>query len=184
MTESVEYQVVRVVGSVEIRKYPLVVLATVSDSDDDAAFSILFGYISGNNEIGESIAMTAPVVSQRARGERIAMTTPVISDRVSFSFPLPGKYDLRTAPRPLDPRVKILRVPPRLVATLRFSGRAYLREVLVREEELLRVLKENGIHAHGSPFLMRYNSPFAPGFLRRNEIGVEVIDEEVAKVPP
>jgi hypothetical protein len=46
---------------------------------------------------------------------------------------------------------------------------------MAREEELLRVLKENGISTRGSPFLMRYNSPFAPGFLRRNEVGVEVV---------
>ncbi len=26
----------------------------------------------------------------------------------------------------------------------------------------------------GEPFLMRYNPPFTPGFLRRNEIGIEI----------
>lgn len=179
MTESLEYQVVRAVGPVEVRKYPLVILATVSDANDDTAFSILFRYISGNNEVGERIAMTAPVVSRSVRGERIEMTSPVISDRVSFSFALPGKFDLRTAPRPLDPRIRIAAVPPRLVAALRFSGRAYAQEVMVREKELLRVLRENGLSAKGSPFLMRYNSPFAPGFLRRNEVGVEIVEEGV-----
>ncbi len=177
MTASLEYQVVRALGPVEIRKYPLIILATVSDPNDDTAFSILFRYISGNNEAGERIAMTAPVVSQRVRGERIAMTAPVISDQASFSFALPEKYDLRTAPRPLDPRIKVVGVPARLVAVLRFSGHAYVREVIVREEELMRALKENGISTRGSPFLMRYNSPFAPGFLRRNEVGVEIVDE-------
>ncbi len=176
MAESLEYQVVRAVGPVEIRKYPLVILATVNDASDDTAFSILFSYISGNNEAGEPVAMTTPVVSQRARGERIAMTTPVISDRSSFSFALPERYDLRTAPRPLDPRIKIVGVPSRLVAALRFSGRAYDREVMIREKELLKVLLENGITTRGSPFLMRYNSPFAPGFLRRNEVGAEIVD--------
>jgi hypothetical protein len=177
MTDHIDYQVVREVGPVEVRKYPIIILATVNDPYDDTAFSILFKYISGNNEVGERIAMTAPVVSQRARGERIEMTAPVISDRASFSFALPGKYDLRTAPRPLDPRIKIIGVPARLVATLRFSGHTHAREVIAREEELLRVLKENGIKARGSPFLMRYNSPFSPGFLRRNEVGVEIVDE-------
>lgn len=176
MTEFVEYQVVRALGPVEVRKYPQIILATVSDANDDTAFSILFRYISGDNEVGERMAMTAPVVSQSVSWERIEMTSPVISDRSSFSFALPGKYDMRTAPRPLDPRIRIVGVPSRLVAALRFSGRAYAREVMVREGELLRVLKENGISARGSPFLMRYNSPFAPGFLRRNEVGVEIVE--------
>jgi hypothetical protein len=157
----------------------MVILATVSDPNDDTAFSLLFKYISGNNEGGERIPMTAPVVTQRARGERIEMTTPVISDPASFSFALPERYDLQTAPRPLDPRVRIVGVPSRLVAVLQFSGRAYAREVIVREEELLRVLRENGIGTKGSPFLMRYNSPFTPGFLRRNEVGVEVVDQDL-----
>jgi hypothetical protein len=183
MTESIDYEVIRSMGPVEIRKYPMVILATVNDPDDDTAFSILFRYISGDNEGGERIAMTAPVVSQRARGERIEMTSPVISDTASFSFALPSRYDLRTAPRPLDPRVRIIGVPSRLVAALRFSGRAYAREVIVREDELLKVLKEIGIATKGSPFLMRYNSPFAPGFLRRNEVGVEVVDQGPVAAP-
>jgi hypothetical protein len=175
MTESLEYEVVRTIGEVEIRRYPVVLLATVAESADDSAFSILFRYISGDNQAGEKIAMTAPVVSQKARGERIAMTTPVISSSSSFSFALPAKYSAATAPQPLDPRIKVEAIPSRLVAALRFSGHAYAREVIVREKELLKVLKDNGIATKGEPFLMRYNSPFAPGFMRRNEVGVEVV---------
>ncbi|NLH26447.1 MAG: heme-binding protein, partial [Methanomicrobiales archaeon] len=26
----------------------------------------------------------------------------------------------------------------------------------------------------GRPFLMRYNAPYTPGFMRRNEVGVEI----------
>jgi hypothetical protein len=177
MTETLEYQVVRPLGPVEIRRYPMVILATVKEPDDDAAFSILFRYISGDNEAGERIAMTAPVVSQRGRGERIEMTTPVITGPSSFSFALPAKYDLRSAPRPRDPRITIEVVPPRLIAVLRFSGRAYAREVIAREQELLEALKKSNVATKGSPFLMRYNSPFTPGFLRRNEVGVEVVSE-------
>ena len=175
MTESLEYEVVRKIGEVEIRRYPVVLLATVTGSNDDSGFNMLFRYISGDNLVGEKISMTAPVVSQQARGERMAMTTPVISDPSSFSFALPSKYNAATVPRPRDPRVKVEAIPSRLVAVLRFSGRTYDREVMARERELLKVLADNGITARGSPFLMRYNSPFTPGFLRRNEVGVEVV---------
>jgi hypothetical protein len=32
------------------------------------------------------------------------------------------------------------------------------------------------MQAVGAPVLMRYNSPFTPGFMRRNEVGVQVSD--------
>lgn len=174
MTQSVEYEVVRTIGSVEIRRYPSIVLATVSSSYDDTAFSILFNYISGKNDGGRQIPMTAPVISQEARGEHIEMTTPVISEGASFSFVLPPRFDAASAPRPLDQRIKVTEIPSRLVAVVRFSGRAYDREVIAHEHQLLDALRANNIRPKGSPFLMRYNSPFAPGFMRRNEVGVEV----------
>jgi DNA-binding response OmpR family regulator len=39
---------------------------------------------------------------------------------------------------------------------------------------LLKILGEAKISIVGAPFLMRYNSPFTPWFLRRNEVGVEI----------
>ncbi len=41
-------------------------------------------------------------------------------------------------------------------------------------DRLLKVLESEKIQIAGTPFLMRYNSPFTPGFLRRNEVGVEI----------
>jgi hypothetical protein len=35
-------------------------------------------------------------------------------------------------------------------------------------------LKNAGIVTAGQPFLMRYDSPWTPGFLRRNEVGMEI----------
>lgn len=180
MTESVEYQVVREIGNVEIRKYPSIILATVKSDYDDMAFSLLFRYISGQNEAGERIAMTAPVVSTGA-GVKIPMTTPVISDEASFSFVLPLKYELVNAPRPLDPRIELVSVPQRYVATLRFSGRAYQRDIIIRVKELLTELDKQSIRYRGSSFLMRYNSPFSPGFMRRNEVGVEIASEDLPR---
>jgi hypothetical protein len=87
--------------------------------------------------------------------------------------------DMSTAPRPSDPRIELVQVPPRYIAAIRFSGRAYMREVKDKETELLRWLGERSIRTNGAPFLMRYNSPFAPGFMRRNEVGVELVEEDV-----
>lgn len=180
MTETIEYEVVKTWGAVEVRRYPPVVLATVNSSYDDIAFAILFKYISGYNEAGGKLAMTAPVISP-APGERMAMTAPVLSDSEGFSFVLPTGTDIANAPRPSDARVTLSTIPSRYVATLRFSGKAYLRDVLEMEGALMKVLKEKGVGTKGRPFLMRYNSPFIPGFLRRNEVAVEIEEEEISK---
>ncbi|MDW5561756.1 MAG: heme-binding protein [Methanomassiliicoccus sp.] len=181
MTEVIDYEVVRTFDQVEIRRYPSILLATVRGQSDDSAFSILFDYISGNNRSGENMSMTAPVVSTRS-GTRMGMTAPVISDESTFSFVLPLRFDLRTAPRPADARIELVSVPPRHVAVLRFSGRAHLREIMEKERELLDWLNRRAIRVKGPPFLMRYNSPFAPGFMRRNEIGAEIFDEDISGV--
>ncbi|MBI0584535.1 MAG: heme-binding protein [Methanomassiliicoccus sp.] len=177
MTETIGYQVVRVLGKVEIRNYPPMVMATVKGGDDDRGFSILFDYISGNNEAREKVPMTAPVVSRRP-GARIEMTAPVITDERTFSFVLPQGSDMKTVPRPLDSRIELISIPSRHVAALRFSGRAYYREVVEKEDELLTVLRGQAIRTKGAPFLMRYNMPLTPGFMRRNEVGVEVDVED------
>ncbi len=107
------------------------------------------------------------------------MTAPVVSDTDGLSFVLPPGTDIRNAPLPLDGRIKLSAIPTRFVATLRFGGKAYLRDVWEKERELLKVSEEKGVGTKGTPFLMRYNSPFTPGFLRRNEVGVEVREEDI-----
>jgi len=168
----VDYSVVGRFDEVEIRRYPKIVLATVEGMSDEDSFGILFRYISGNNSPSSKIAMTAPVITTGGRG--IAMTAPVFSDASSFSFVLPSSFTLESAPEPRDGRVRIREVPDRHLAVIRFGGRS--RADVLREEEsaLLDVLAENDIQLRGEPLLMRYNSPWTPGFLRRNEIGVEV----------
>jgi hypothetical protein len=42
------------------------------------------------------------------------------------------------------------------------------------EEQLLEGLKKAAIEPVGGPFLMRYNPPWTPGFLRWNEVAVEI----------
>jgi len=39
---------------------------------------------------------------------------------------------------------------------------------------LLESLQKAGIATRGKPVLMRYNAPWTPGFLRRNEVGIEI----------
>jgi hypothetical protein len=168
MVEQIKYEVLETLGRVEIRRYPEIVVARV-DGYTDGGFNILFRFISGANVKKTKIDMTAPVIS-----ERIAMTAPVLSDDTSIAFVMPEKYTVETIPEPSDGRVKILKVPERLVAALRFSGRWTQSNFNSKTKELLDTLEKELISRKGEVFSMRYDGPFKPWFLRRNEVAVEV----------
>jgi hypothetical protein len=174
MTESVEYSVLKADGRFEVREYPAMVLVTVEGLSDNESFRILLDYISGNNGTRRRVPMTAPVISASPGGERIPMTTPVVSRQGLFAFVLPGDFTADNSPAPLDPRASLVHVPNRKLAVLRFRGRAPDRAVRDRTEDLLSKAKDSGLETVGEPFLMRYNPPFIPGFLRRNEVAVEI----------
>ncbi len=166
MVEQARYEVLRSIGKVEIRRYPRLILARV-DGYGDGGFNILFQFIRGNNRQNSKVNMTAPVVSQQ-----IEMTAPVVSETGSLAFILPEGLTVETTPEPLDDRVKIVEVPERVVAALRFSGRWSNSIFKTKSDELLQELENAGVKTIGSVFSMRYNGPFTPWFLRRNEVAV------------
>jgi len=102
------------------------------------------------------------------------MTAPIISASDSFSFAMPTSYPLESTPAPLDPRSVIERIPKRRVAVLRSSGTAPTKTIGARSHHRLDTLARHEVRTKGSPFLMRYNPPFTSGFMRLNEIGVEL----------
>lgn len=177
--EEPAYDVLRAFGNVELRQYaPYVVAEVVIDgaAEDagNAAFPILAGYIFGKNKGEKKFDMTAPV-TQTAAPVKLPMTAPVTQAAVPggghlIQFVLPKGVTLGTAPEPLDPRVRLREEPARQWAAIRYSGTwsqanydehlALLRAALVKE----------GVATNGEPVLARYNAPFTPWFLRRNEI--------------
>ena len=172
MVKKVEYQVLRTIDKVEIRKYPKLLLASVSDLSDNDAFSLLFNYISGSNQKDQKVDMTAPVLTS----EKIEMTAPVFSSKSKMSFVMPAKFTIHNIPKPSNPNVKIEELPAAKLAVIRFKGYTRQKDVNKYKNALLNVLAQNNIKTEGEPVLMRYNSPFAPGFIRRNEIGIKVVD--------
>ncbi len=168
MVEQAKYEVLKTLGKLEIRRYPRLVIARV-DGYGDRGFNILFSFITGNNRRKSKIAMTAPVVS-----ERIAMTAPVLSGTGSIAFVMPEGYTLETTPEPVDDRVKIAEIPERVVAALRFSGRWSNSIFTNKSKEMMEELKKAGIKTVGQVFSMRYDGPFTPWFMRRNEVAVTV----------
>jgi hypothetical protein len=139
------------------------------DGYGDGGFSLLFSFITGNNRQKSKIAMTAPVVS-----EQIAMTAPVLAESDSIGFVMPEGLTLETTPEPLDERVNIVEIPERVVAALRFSGRWSNSILKKKSKEILDELMKAEIETVGQVFTMRYNGPFTPWFMRRNEVAVKV----------
>jgi hypothetical protein len=168
MVDQAKYDVLREIGKAEIRRYPRLVVARV-DGYGDGGFNLLFSFITGNNRQKSNVAMTAPVVS-----EEIAMTAPVLSERGSLAFVMPEGFTLESTPEPLDDRVKIEEIPERVVAALRFSGRWSNSIFKKKSKEMLEELKKAEIETVGQVFTMRYNGPFTPWFMRRNEVAIEV----------
>jgi hypothetical protein len=168
LVETPSYEATRKLGDVEIRRYPQLFLATAKGDAD--LFGLLFRYISGANKGSSKISMTAPVITP----EEISMTSPVVTDADSMSFIVPSKYTRETIPEPTDPHITINEQPARLLAVLRFSGLARSDTVEKKKKVLLETLRRNNMETRGDVIVMRYNPPFTPWFLRRNEVAVEV----------
>jgi hypothetical protein len=177
--EEPDYQVIRQLDSnVELRQYaPYVVAEVVLDARaDDAgnqAFPILAGYIFGKNKGERKFAMTAPV-TQTAVPVKMEMTAPVTQAAVPggmrVQFVLPKGVTLESAPEPLDARVQLRLVPASAWAAIRYSG-TWSQSNYDEHLALLKAeLDKAGVATQGEPVLARYNAPFTPWFLRRNEI--------------
>ena len=176
--EEAEYRVVEQFDNIEIREYAPSIIAevTVEDSFEDAsnkAFRKLFKYISGNNQGRSKIDMTAPV-TQESKAEKIAMTSPVgqraAGQLWAISFMMPASYTMETIPLPKDPSVVLKEVPAYRAAVIRYSGRWTEKSYQKHLASLQTWLSKNDIQAINEPVWARYNAPFTPWFMRRNEI--------------
>jgi hypothetical protein len=182
--EKAKYSVVLREGNFELRRYePYVVAETMVEGDFDKVgnegFRRLFDYISGKNRKQQSIAMTAPV-SQEAESEKISMTAPVnqvkVGEKYRITFLMPAKYTMETLPEPLDERVKLKAVPGRLIAALRYSGTWSKDRYEEKRIRLQALMRQKDLEPAGVPIFARYNPPFMPWFLRRNEVLIPVED--------
>lgn len=182
--EQTAYTVVAKKKKYEIRLYPAHIVAqtVVTGAYQDAlneGFRIVAGYIFGGNVKKERIAMTAPVVEgSEASSTPIAMTAPVTATLEGASrtiaFGMPRSYTLETLPTPTDPRVKIVTLPEKKMAVLRFSWLRTDSRVEAHKQELLAALKADGMATVGEPQYAGYNAPWTPPWMARHEVMVEV----------
>lgn len=186
-TEEPPYEeIARLRGGVEVRAYPTRLYAEATAPADaenprNAAFRKLFGYITGDNEAAEKIAMTIPVeTNEPTEGVDIAMTAPVETGEADdgamrMRFFLPQRFTAETAPRPSDPAVRIGEIPAQTMAVLRFSGTTRESAVDAKKRDLMRALEAApDWRATGPVRAYFYDPPWTLPFLKRNEAAVPV----------
>ena len=166
-----EYEVIEQTDAFELRAYkPFLVAETRVDGDFDEAsgraFRSLVSYIQGDNQGGRNLPMTAPVNQQRVADGN--------DDTWLFQFVMPKEYVLQMLPQPMDEGVTLRQIPARLVAARRYSGGWGEQKYRDNEQALLEALQQERLMPVGAPIFARYNAPFVPGFLRRNEVLVDV----------
>jgi hypothetical protein len=176
--EEPDFEVIQRLDAVEIRQYAPYVVAEVTvtgpaDQAGNRAFPMLAGYIFGKNKGDRKMAMTAPV-TQTPTPVKMAMTAPVTqaptAEGYLVQFVLPKGVTLETAPEPLDARVKVREVPAAKVAAIKFSGFWSEDNYQRHLGQLTSGLTAAGLRWKGEPVYSRYDAPWTPWFMRRNEI--------------
>ena len=185
--EQPEYEVVESQGAIEIRDYAPMIVAEVSVPGDREkaigdGFRLIADYIFGNNVSAQEVAMTAPVIQQA--GEKIAMTAPVTQrgggDVWMVRFVMPSEYSLHTLPRPNNAQVTLKELAGKRFAVIRFSGRARGKSLEEQTRKLEAYIEARNLQAVSEPTYAFYNPPWTLPFLRRNEIMLE-IDQDQSK---
>jgi len=181
-TEEAKYAVLEKDGHFELRQYePCIVAETLVDGDFDevgnAGFRRLFRYISGDNQTKLPISMTSPV-TQEMRSEKISMTAPVTQQKTgndwNITFVMPAEYRMDTLPIPTDARITLRAIPARLVAVITYSGTWSESRYEEHKAMLNMMMSKRKLKTAGEYIYARYNPPFTPWFLRRNEVLVPV----------
>ena len=182
--EEPKYTVLKTYENFEIRNYDSYLVAEVDiegsyNETGNEAFRILAGYIFGDNQSSMKMNMTAPVESEvYPSSEKMNMTAPVFSNEningYTYRFVMESKYTKETLPVPNNSKIRITEIEDRVMAVISFSGRWSQKNFKKHEQILNEDLTDMGIRTVSEAIYARYNAPFTPWFLRRNEIMYEI----------
>ena len=169
MTEQQPYEVLAEYPDFELRRYPDHLVAEIEvggpfELAGNVAFPRLARYIGGHNRSSRKMAMTAPVVQEQAPRSR----------RYVVGFVMPADVTAEELPAPVDSKVHTRRVPAETAAAVRFSGRWSRSSYEKRAAQLLAALEAAGLEVVGAPRYARFDPPWTPWFLRRNEVVLRV----------
>ena len=150
----------------EIRNYETTLFTSVKLStkgyknSSSKGFSILAGYIFGNNERNEKIAMTSPVSMS-------------LEDSMTMMFVVPKKFTKDMLPKPNQSGIEFKEEPAKTMAAIRFGGWANDAKLEKYKQQLKAALDAEGIKYTNRFYFFGYNAPFEI-FNRKNEILVEL----------
>ena len=167
--EQPSYKVMLKDGKIEIRQYDRILLQSVKVRGDQyqsirQGFRPLVRFIGGKDRDGDKISMTAPVIQSAGDNE----------DDWVISFSMPSKYDIANLPAPQDSSIYTENLEPMTAAVIKFSGKANEQILRNKIQTLLLWLEQAGYEVQSKPKYLFYNDPSTPGFLRRNEVMVQV----------
>ncbi len=170
MTEELPHTTISSADGFEIRQYPDHVLAQVQVTGDfmsagNRAFGPLVRFIGGNNQSNTSIAMTAPVLQE----------SPTEKTH-TVSFVLPVGMDASSVPVPSNAQVHIVHVPSKRVAVRPFGGGWKASRFEANRDALLDAVAKAGLTTTGHPYFARFDPPWRPPFLKRNEVLIDLAD--------
>jgi hypothetical protein len=164
--ETYPYVVIKKYKRFEIRNYETTLFTSVKLStkgyknSSSKGFSMLAGYIFGNNERNEKIAMTSPVSMS-------------LEDSMTMMFVVPKKLNKDMLPKPNQSGLEFKEEPAKTMAAIRFSGWANDAKLEKYKQQLKAALDAEGIKYTNRFYFFGYNAPFEI-FNRKNEILVEL----------
>jgi hypothetical protein len=164
--ERYPYVVIKKYKQIEIRNYETTLFTSVKlstkgyKSSASKGFSILAGYIFGNNERKEKISMTSPVSMS-------------LEDSTTMMFMVPKKFNKDMLPKPNQSGIEFKEEPAKTVAAIGFGGWANDAKIEKYKQQLKVALDAEGIKYSNRFYFFGYNAPFEV-FNRKNEIIVEL----------
>jgi hypothetical protein len=167
-TEQHSYKVIKKFGKFELRKYDAALFSSVKlnkkgyKESSSEGFGILAGYIFGDNETNEKIAMTSPVVME-------------LGDTSKMMFMVPKNYNLKNLPNPKNSKIVFEKQEEKIIAVIRFDGWADDEKIEKYKTILMNELVNEKLNFINKFSFLGYNPPFEV-LNRRNEVVVELIN--------
>jgi len=164
--ETYTYKVKKKYDLFEIRTYEATLFTSVKLStkgyknSSSKGFSILAGYIFGNNDRNEKIPMTSPVSMS-------------LEDSMTMMFMVPKEFNKDMLPKPNQPGIEFKEEPAKTFAAIRFSGWANDTKIEKYKQNLKTALDAEGISYTNRFYFFGYNAPYEV-FNRINEVLVEL----------
>ncbi|WPT16163.1 Heme-binding-like protein [Picochlorum sp. SENEW3] len=185
----------KTVPKAELRRYAPYLVAYITSSGDStmrealgSGFRQIAGFIFGKNTSptdgsSSKVAMTSPVTLEYAQqSEKIAMTSPVAAESLGdntykVAFIMPSKYTKETLPKPVNDNVKIEEVGSHTMAAMTWRGSSPSEQTMMSKASELKLLcEQEGLKTKGNIHLYQYHPPFAPAWMRINEVLYEIDD--------